>query len=119
MRVGDRMLDALLSVGLPDHEAAVVCPAIRWHAEVLQRFIYAVVRDPDFHDRARFLRGRNPGAESLAEFYGRLDLVHRRHPLALAVPEIILIPDPHVLAHDDRHRLSDGVDAHPRPERDD
>jgi hypothetical protein len=43
MRIGDLMLDAFLSVGLPDHEPAIVCPAIGWHPEVLQRLVHAVV----------------------------------------------------------------------------
>ena len=65
MRIGHLMLDALLSVGLPDHEAAVVVAAIGRHAEVLQRLVHAVVPDADLHDLARFLRGRDLAAESL------------------------------------------------------
>ena len=37
----------------------------------------------------------------------------------LAVPEIVLDADAHVLAQDDRHRLGDRIDPHPGPEGDD
>ena len=48
VRVGDLVLDALLAVGLPDHEATIVIPAIRRHAEVLQRLVHAVDHTPIF-----------------------------------------------------------------------
>ena len=51
--------------------------------------------------------------------HDRLDLLQRRHALTLAVPDIVLNADAHMLAQDERQRLGDRGDPHRGPERDD
>src|SRR5258707_11812820 len=118
MRIACRLIGPLLSVGLKDSEALPSSLAVGRHTEVLKRLLRAVVPDTDLHDLARLCRSRYLAAESLAVLYGRLDLLHRRHALTIAAPEIVLNADTHMLAQNDPHRYRDRSNPHIAPEMD-
>jgi hypothetical protein len=86
MRIGHRVLRAHLTVGLEDHEALLASLAVGRHSEVSKRLVDALVPDPDLHHRARLLRSRHLAAELLGESHCRLNLLHGRDALPLAVP---------------------------------
>ena len=65
MRIGHRMGDTLLSIGLPNHKAVLASRAVGRQTKVLQRLFHAVIPDSDFHDLARLVRGRHLAPEPL------------------------------------------------------
>ena len=114
MRVADSHCRRLPAVGL-HQELGLAVGAVRWPAEIVQRFLDAVVPYTDLHDFARFIRGGHFPPELPAQANGPLDLLHRGPARFVRPPQIVLIADADMLAEYDRYRRQRDQPPHPTP----
>src|SRR6185437_4239678 len=113
MRIGGLNMAAPLAVSFVDEETSLSGLPVWWETEVEQGLVGVFVPGPDLHQSACVLAGGHSPPELLGNADHLLDLPDRTHALALLSPNVVLDPDPDVLAEGDGNHRERQHGPHP------